>query len=152
MSAEARLRELRLELPPPPQPVGAYTRAVRTGSLIFVSGQLPMAAAQLQHAGKVGATLSVEQGQAAARLCAINALSVLREEAGSLDRVVRIVRLVGYVGSAPGFTDQAQVMNGASELMRDVFGERGVHARVAVGVAELPRGAAVELEVIAELE
>ncbi|MEW6751292.1 MAG: RidA family protein [Candidatus Latescibacterota bacterium] len=152
MSAEARLAQLEVDLPPPPQPVGAYTRAVRTGDLIFVAGQLPMAAGRLEHTGKVGSELSLEQGRAAARLCALNALSVLREETGSLDRVARIVRLVGYVASAPGFTGQTQVMNGASELLGEVFAERGVHARVAVGVCELPRGAAVELEVIAQVE
>lgn len=152
MSAERKLAELGLELPPPPQPAGAYTRAVRTGNLVFVSGQLPTADGTIQFAGKVGRELSAEEGYQAARLCALNALSVLKAEAGSLDNIARIVRLGGFVCSVDGFTGQAQVVNGASELFGEVLGEKGIHARLAIGVAELPLGAAVELEVIAELE
>lgn len=152
MSPEGKLAELGLELPSPPQPAGAYTRAVRTGHLIFVAGQLPTADGAIQFSGKVGKDLSVEEGYQAARLCALNALSVLKAESGSLDDIARIVRLGGFVCSADGFSGQAQVVNGASELFGEVLGEKGIHARLAIGVAELPLGAAVELEVIAEMK
>lgn len=150
MSAEARLAALGLTLPAPPQPAGAYTRAVRSGDLVFVSGQLPISDGQVLYKGLVGADLGLEEGAAAARLCGLNALSVLKAELGDLANIARVVRLGGFVASAPGFVDQAGVVNGASDLMAAVLGDRGVHARLAVGVAGLPLGAAVELEVIAE--
>lgn len=150
MSADDKLRELNLVLPPPPQPAGAYTRAVQSGNLVFVSGQLPLADGQIQYAGTLGDDLDVDAGYAAARLCALNALSILKAETGDLDRV-KIVRLGGYVASAPGFFDQAKVINGASDLMAEVLGEQGVHARLAIGATSLPLGAAVELEVIAAI-
>lgn len=150
MSAEDKLKDLGLELPPPPQTAGAYRRSVRSGQLIFVAGQLPLAGGEMQYSGQVGADLSVEEGYAAARLCMLNALSVLKAEAGSLD-ALRLVRLGGFVASAEGFTGQAQVVNGASELAAEVLGEQGIHARLAVGAIALPLGAAVELEVIAEV-
>jgi len=152
MSAEARLKALGLKLPTPPQPAGAYTRAVRTGSLIFVAGQLPMAEGEIKFSGKVGKDLNLEEGYQAARLCALNALSILKAEAGSLEDVAQVVRLGGFVCSADGFTEQARVVNGASDLFREVLGEQGIHARLAIGTSELPLGAAVELEVIAELK
>ena len=148
MSAEDKLRELGLQLPPPPQPAGAYTRAIKSLDLIFVSGQLPLAEGQIQYAGTLGVDLDVDAGYAAARLCALNALSVLKAEAGTLE-TVSIVRLGGYVASATDFYDQAKVINGASDLMAEVLGDKGIHARLAVGVTSLPLGAAVELEVIA---
>lgn len=148
MSAEDKLRELGLQLPPPPQPAGAYTRAIKSMGLIFVSGQLPLAEGQIQYAGTLGVDLDVDAGYAAARLCALNALSVLKAEAGTLE-TVSIVRLGGYVASATDFYDQAKVINGASDLMAEVLGDKGIHARLAVGVTSLPLGAAVELEVIA---
>ena len=148
MSAEDKLRELGLQLPPPPQPAGAYTRAIKSMDLIFVSGQLPLAEGQIQYAGTLGVDLDVDVGYAAARLCALNALSVLKAEAGTLE-TVSIVRLGGYVASASDFYDQAKVINGASDLMAEVLGDKGIHARLAVGVTSLPLGAAVELEVIA---
>ncbi|MBI2503538.1 MAG: RidA family protein [Candidatus Latescibacteria bacterium] len=151
MSAEEKLAQLGLVLPEPPQPAGAYTRAVRWGELIFVAGQLPLEQGRIRYAGRVGADLSVEEGYAAARLCALNGLSVLKAEAGGLERVARILRLGGFVSSAEDFTDQAKVVNGASELFSAVLGQRGVHARLAVGVSQLPLGAAVELEIIAAL-
>ncbi|MBT4501479.1 MAG: RidA family protein [Gemmatimonadetes bacterium] len=151
MSVDEKLKELGIQLPPPPQPAGSYTRAVRTGSLLFVAGQLPMAEGEIRFSGKVGKDLSIEEGQAAARLCALNALSVLQAEAGSLDQVAQIVRLGGFVCSGEGFTGQAQVVNGASELFAELLGEKGIHARLAIGCSELPLGAAVELEVIAAL-
>ena len=151
MSARDRLTALGLTLPAPPQPAGAYTRATRAGELIFVAGQLPLRDGGIAYAGKVGSDLSVEEGYAACQLCALNALSVLEAEIGSLDEVKQILRMSGFVCSAPGFTDQAKVVNGASELMKEVLGERGIHARLAIGVSELPLGAAVELEVIAQV-
>ena len=150
MTAASKHTELGLVLPPPPAPAGAYTRAVRSDRQIFVSGQLPMANGTLQHAGAVGRDLTVEEGYQAAKLCALNALSILQAETEDLD-AVRILRIGGYVCSAENFTGQAQVVNGASELFATVLGERGIHARLAIGVASLPLGAAVELEVIAEL-
>jgi enamine deaminase RidA (YjgF/YER057c/UK114 family) len=144
-----RLQQMSLQLPSPPAPAGSYTRAVAAGGLVFVSGQLPLSEGRMAYEGAVGGDgLTVEAGYEAARLCALNALGVLAAEGCDLDRL-QIVRMTGYVASASGFTGQAQVVNGASELMAEVLGEAGVHARVAVGVAELPLGAAVELEVIA---
>ncbi len=151
MSIEQKLNELGIELPPPPQPAGAYTRAVRSGDQLFISGQLPVADGAIQYAGRVGGDLSQQQGYEAARLCALNALSILQAESGDLN-AVRIVRIGGYVCSEKDFTGQAQVVNGASDLFAAVLGERGVHARLAVGVYALPLGAAVELEVIAQIE
>lgn len=151
MTAEEKLVEMGLVLPEPPQPAGAYTRAVRWGDLIFVAGQLPLEQGRTRYAGRVGAELNVEEGYAAARLCALNGLSILKAEAGGLERVAQILRLGGFVRSAPGFTEQAKVVNGASELFSAVLGPRGVHARLAVGVSQLPLGAAVELEIIAAL-
>ncbi|MDE0965967.1 MAG: RidA family protein, partial [Candidatus Latescibacteria bacterium] len=127
-----------------------YTRAVKSGGLIFVSGQLPIADGKLQYAGTLGEDLDVEAGYAAAQLCALNALSVLNAETGNLDHVT-IVRLGGYVASASNFFEQAKVINGASDLMAEVLGDRGIHARLAVGAPSLPLGAAVELEVIAAM-
>lgn len=144
-----RLEEMELTLPVPPAPAGAYRRASKASGLVFVSGQLPIVDGRLAWQGAVGDRgLSVEAGRQAARQCALNALGVLAAEGCDLDRV-RIARMTGYVASTAGFVGQAQVVDGASELMADVLGEAGVHARVAVGVAELPLGAAVELEVIA---
>ena len=150
MTAADRLSELNLQLPPPPQPAGAYTGAVKSGGLIFVSGQLPIADGKLQYAGILGEDLDLEAGYAAAQLCALNALSVLNAETENLDHVT-IVRLGGYVASASNFFEQAKVINGASDLMAEVLGNRGIHARLAVGAPSLPLGAAVELEVIAAM-
>jgi enamine deaminase RidA (YjgF/YER057c/UK114 family) len=151
MTPNERLRDLGLELPPAPKPVGAYVPAVRTGNLLFVSGQLPMRGGELIVKGRLGDEVSIDQARECARQAALNALAAVAAEAGGLDRVARVVRLVGYVASAPGFTDQAKVMNAASELVADVFGEAGRHARAAVGAAELPLGAPVELEMIVEV-
>ncbi len=151
MTPEDRLRELGLELPPAPKPVGAYVPAVRTGNLVFVSGQLPMAGGRLLATGHVGREVSLEQAQACARQAALNALAVVAAEAGGLSKVARVVRLTGHVASAPGFTDQAKVMNAASELVAQVLGEAGRHSRAALGAAELPLGAPIELEMIVEV-
>ncbi|MBH0203320.1 MAG: RidA family protein [Nitrospira sp.] len=151
MSYEAKLTELGLALPAPPKPVANYVPVVRTGDLLFLSGVLPSRDGQLIMTGKLGQTLSIEQGMEAARVAVLNGLSIIRQEAGSLDRVKRIVKMVGHIASAPGFTDQPQVLNGASDLLVSLFGDAGRHARVAVGAAELPRQAPIEIELIVEL-
>lgn len=148
MSYERRLKELDIELPQPPKPVATYIPAVRTGDLLFLSGVLPMQNGQLAFSGKLGRDLTVEQGMEAAKLALLNALAIVKQELGSLDRVTRVVKVVGHVASAEGFTDQPLVLNGASDLLVAIFGEAGRHARVAVGAAELPRRAAVEVELI----
>lgn len=144
-----RLREAGLELPPVTTPVAAYLPAVTTGSLVYTSGQLPLADGALAATGKVGDQIGVEEAADLARICTLNALAAA---AGliDLDRVVRVVKVVGFVASAPGFTAQPTVINGASELLLSAFGEAGQHARSAVGVAELPLGAPVEVELVLE--
>ncbi len=151
MSAEERLSALGLTLPEPPQPVGSYVRARRTGNLIFVSGMVPILEGKLKYKGKVGADLSIEDGYEAARICALNILSVLKAEIGSLNHIVQMVRVGGFVRSADGFTDQPKVINGASDLFAEILQERGMHARAAVGVNELPLGCGVEVEAIVEV-
>lgn len=147
---EKNLAQLGLTLPPVVAPVAAYIPAIRTGALVYTSGQLPFVDGQLSATGKVGAEVSLEDAKEAAKLCALNAIAAVHDLVG-LDAVVRIVKVVGFVASAPGFTDQPQVINGASELLGAVFGDAGVHARSAVGVAELPRNTPVEVELIAEV-
>jgi enamine deaminase RidA (YjgF/YER057c/UK114 family) len=139
---------LGLQLPDPPKPVATYVPAVRTGNLLFLSGVLPMRNGQLAYKGKLGRELSVPEGVEAAKVAILNALAIAKQEIGSLDRITRVVKVVGHVASAEGFTDQPQVLNGASDLLVAIFGEAGRHARVATGAAELPRSAAVEIEVI----
>ena len=151
MSAEQKLKELGIDLPAPAKPVGAYVPAVRTGQLIFTAGQLPIEAGQLQAAGKVPADVPLGEAQAAARTAALNALAAVRAEAGSLDVVVREVRLNVFVNSTPGFTDQAKVANGASELIGEIFGPAGQHTRCAIGASELPLDAPLELDLIVEV-
>ncbi|MFE3442029.1 RidA family protein [Nocardia sp. NPDC059180] len=144
------LARLGLSLPEVAAPVAAYIPAVRTGSLVYTSGQLPFVSGALSATGKVGAEVSLEQAAEAARLCALNALAAVHDLVG-LDEVVRIVKVVGFVASAPGFSDQPLVINGASELLGEVFGAAGTHARSAVGVSELPKNTPVEVELIAEV-
>jgi enamine deaminase RidA (YjgF/YER057c/UK114 family) len=151
MTVDERLLEMGIALPEPPPPAGSYLPARRTGNLVFLAGQLPLAKGKLVYKGKLGNDLDVEDGYEAAKLCALNALSILKTELGSLDHIVKLVRVTGFVSSAPGFTDQPKVINGASEFLNQVLGEAGGHARVAIGVAELPLGAAVELELVAEV-
>jgi len=151
MSYELKLKELGLTLPAPPKPVATYIPAVRSGDLLFLSGVLPSRDGQLILTGKLGAGLSVEQGMEAAKVAVLNALAIVKSETGSLDRVKRIVKMVGHIASAPGFTEQPQVLNGASDLLVAIFGEAGRHARVAVGAAELPRHAPVEIELIVQV-
>lgn len=148
MSYESKLKALGLQLPLPPQPVATYIPAVRVGDLLFLSGVLPMRDGQLAFSGKLGRDLTAEEGMAAAKLSLLNALAIAKQELGSLDRISRVVKVVGYVASAEGFVQQPQVLNGASDLLVAVFGEAGRHARVAVGAAELPRRAPVEIEMI----
>lgn len=148
---EDRLREIGIEISPPPSPQGAYQPAVISGNLIFISGQLPLKEGRLLYRGKVGSEVSIEEGMEAAKLAAVNSLSVMKGELGDLGRIKKIVKLTGYVSSAHGFDMQAKVINGASQFFYDVFGDRGRHARAAVGVYELPLGAPVEIEVIAEI-
>ncbi len=148
--AYARLAELGLTLPQVVPPLAAYVPAVESGSHVYVSGQLPMVDGKLPQTGKVGADVSVEQGAELARICALNALAAIEALVG-LGRIVKIVKVTGFVASADGFTDQPGVINGASELFGNVLGELGRHARSAVGVAELPLGAPVEVELVVEL-
>jgi enamine deaminase RidA (YjgF/YER057c/UK114 family) len=150
-SPDDRLRELGIELPEVPKPRWAYVPAVRTGNLLFISGQIGVADGRIMHPGKLGADVDVDRGKDAARGCALQALAVARQELGTLDLVSRVVKLTVYVASAPGFGDQPTVANGASELLRDVFGDAGLGARAAVGVAELPMGASVEAEFVFEV-
>jgi enamine deaminase RidA (YjgF/YER057c/UK114 family) len=149
---EETLKAMGLALPAPPSPAGAYVRAKRTGNLIFVAGQLPLVEGEVKVKGRLGGGLTLEQGVEAARICALNALSILKAEAGSLDRVTQLVRVEGFVASTPEFTDHPKVINGASELFSAVLGEAGSHARLAVGVSALPLGAAVEVAVVAEIQ
>ncbi len=151
MTRADRLMELGIDLPDLAPPLGSYKPASITGSLLFVSGQLPLSGGKLVFEGKVGADVSPEDAARAARQSAINVLAVLKKELGTLDNVKKIVKVTGYVASAPGFTAQAGVLNGASDLFFDVFGEEGRHARAAVGVSELPLNAPVEVEIVAEI-
>ena len=146
----AKLEELGLTLPEVVPPLAAYVPAVQSGNYVYVSGQLPIVEGKLALTGKVGAEVTAEQATDLARTCAVNALAAIDAVVG-LGRVVKIVKITGFVASAPGFTAQPGVINGASELFLDVLGELGRHARSAVGVAELPLGAPVEVEVIAEV-
>ncbi len=152
MSIEEKLNELGISLPPAPTPIGAYVPAIQSQKLVFVSGQIPMFNGKVQFSGKVGREVDLEQAQEAARLCAVNALAVLQAQLGLLDSIRRIVRLEIFVNSAESFTDQSQVANGASNLLGEIFGDAGQHARLTVGVSELPLGAAVELALIAEIK
>jgi enamine deaminase RidA (YjgF/YER057c/UK114 family) len=149
---EARLKELGITLPSPPQPVANYVNGVRTGNLIFLAGKGPKRADGSEITGKLGADVSIEQGYEAARLTAINQLAVLKVMLGDLKKVKRIVKVLGMVNSDPAFVEQPKVINGFSDLMVAVFGDRGRHARAAVGMASLPRGQAVEIELIVEVE
>ncbi|HUK56005.1 MAG TPA: RidA family protein [Nitrospiria bacterium] len=151
MSIETRLKEQGIVLPIPPKPVANYVPAVRTGELLFTSGVLPMKEGKLAYEGKLGRDLTVEQGQDAARLALLNALAVVKQDQGNLDRVVRVVRLTGHVASAPGFVQQPAVLNGASDLLVAVFGEAGRHTRAALGAAELPLNSPIELELIVQV-
>ena len=146
-----RLAALGLTLPPVAAPVAAYVPALRTGAYVYVSGQVPVADGKLAGTGKVGAEVSTEEAAQMARTCALNGLAAAASVAGGLGGIRRIVKVVGFVASAPGFSGQPQVINGASELLIEVFGEDGRHARSAIGVAELPLNVPVEVEMIVEV-
>ena len=152
MTVEEKLTELGLALPAAAAPVGAYVPAVKTGNTVFTSGQLPSADGALVATGKVASDTSIEDAALGARQAVLNALAAIKAIVGSLDSVRQVVRLNCFVNSAPGFTDQAKVANGASELLTAIFGEAGAHTRCALGAAELPLNAAVELDLIVEVD
>jgi enamine deaminase RidA (YjgF/YER057c/UK114 family) len=151
MSIETKLKEKGIVLPTAPKPVANYVPAVRVGELLFTSGVLPMKEGKLAYEGKLGKDLTVEEGQESARLALLNALAVVKQETGSLDCVVRVIRLTGHVASAPGFVQQPTVLNGASDLLVAIFGEVGRHTRAALGAAELPLNSPIELELIVQV-
>ena len=148
---EERLQQLGVSLPSPAAPVAAYVPCVRTGNLVFVSGQVPLVEGTPSHLGHLGDDVSLEDGRAAARTCAINVLAALKAELGDLSAVRRVVKVTGFVAGTPAFTDMPKVVNAASELFGEVFGDAGRHARAAVGVAALPLGVPVEVEAVVEV-
>ncbi len=148
---EERLQELGVSLPAPATPVAAYVPCVRTGNLVYVSGQVPLVDGTPSHLGHLGDDVELEDGRAAAHTCAVNVLAALKAELGELSRVRRVVKVTGFVASTPAFTDHPKVVNAASELFGDVFGDAGRHARAAVGVAALPLGVPVEVEAVVEV-
>lgn len=150
MSANQRISDLGIVLPQVATPAGAYVPAVVSGNLVFTAGQIPLVDGKLAATGKVGKDLSAEQAKEIARICALNAVAAVRSVIGDLDRVKKIVKVVGFVASDPSFSQQPAVLNGASELLEQIFGENGIHARSAVGVAVLPLDAPVEVELIVE--
>ena len=148
---DEKLKSLNIELPTPPKPAGAYIPVVISDQTAYVSGQIPIKDGKVAFKGKVPAEQSLEQAQSAAKICVINALSQLKSKLGNLDRISKIVRVSGYVNSSPEFTDQPKVMNAASDLLFEIFGEKGQHSRIAVGVASLPLGSTVEIDMIVEI-
>jgi enamine deaminase RidA (YjgF/YER057c/UK114 family) len=149
---EKKLAEMGLSIPEAPKPVAAYVPAVKTGEYIYTSGQIPLVNGELKFKGKIGAEMTLEQGYEAAKVCALNCLSVIKGLIGDLDKIEQVVKVVGFVNSAPGFNMQPKVINGASELLGAVLGEKGFHARSAVGVNELPLDATVEVEMIVKVK
>lgn len=149
---EKKLREMGLELPAAPKPVAAYVPAVQSGNLVFTAGQIPFLNGELKYKGKLGRDLTVEEGYEAAKLCALNCLSVIKAVIGDLDRIEQVVKVNGFVNSMPEFADQPKVINGASELLGKLFGEAGIHARAAVGSVSLPIHAACEVEMIVRIK
>ncbi|MBU1098583.1 MAG: hypothetical protein CVV23_03945 [Ignavibacteriae bacterium HGW-Ignavibacteriae-2] len=149
---EEKILSLGLLVPEAPKPLAAYIPAIKTGNLVFTAGQLPMVSGELKFKGKLGGTVSIEEGKDAARTCALNCLSVIKSVAGNLDNIERIIKVTVFVNSASGFSDQPKVANGASEFLVEVFGEAGKHVRSAVGVNELPIDASVEIEMVVELK
>lgn len=146
-----KLKELGIELSETPAALGSYIPSNFTGNVLYISGQLPVKKGKLEFEGKVGSDLSIEDGYQAAKLAAINSLSVIKSTIGDFRMLSKIVKVTGYVASAPGFSKQANVINGASDLFFELLGDKGAHARVAVGVSELPLNSPVEIEVIAEI-
>ncbi len=152
MTVEEKLKSLGSTLPQTPKPVAAYIPAIQVDDMVYTSGQLPIVEGELKLKGKLGREISKEQGYEAAKICALNALSAIKGIIGDLDRIEQVVKVVGFVASAQGFIEQPFVVNGASEFLKELFGEKGAHARSAVGMAELPLGAAVELEMIVKVK
>jgi len=152
MNIEEKIKSLNLKLPEPPKPAGAYIPVVRAGSFIFTSGMLPIEAQKIKIKGKLGKEVNISQGYEAARICILNGLSAIKQEIGSLDKIKQVIRLNGYIQSEKGFTEQANVLNGASELLVSIFGEAGKHSRTAIGVSELPLNASVELDMTLGVE
>jgi enamine deaminase RidA (YjgF/YER057c/UK114 family) len=150
-SFDAQLAALGLVLPAPPKPVATYIPVVKVGDLLFLSGMIPLRDGTLIMAGKLGQEISIEQGYEGAKICLLNALAVIRQEFGTLDRVKQVVKMVGYVASTADFVQQPAVINGASDLLVKLFGDAGRHARVAVGAAALPLNAPVEIELIVQV-
>ena len=148
---EEKLSLLNISLPTPPKPAGSYIPVVRTGNLVFVSGQIPVKDGKVEFQGKVPTNVPIEVAQQAAKLCIINVLAQLKSEIGTLDKISRIVRVSGFVNSAQDFVEQPKIINAASDLLFEIFGEKGKHSRIAVGVASLPLNATVEIDVIAEI-
>jgi enamine deaminase RidA (YjgF/YER057c/UK114 family) len=152
LSYEKKLQELGITLAEPPKPLAAYVPGVKIDKYIYTAGQIPLVNGQLKYKGKVGKDVSIEDAYDAAKTCVINCLSIVKSLAGSLDNVEKIVKVTGFVNSAPGFNQQPQVVNGASELLGEIFGEAGAHARSAVGVNELPLDSTCEVELIVKLK
>ena len=148
---EEKLKSLNITLPSPPSPAGAYIPVVKSGNTVYVSGQIPIEEGKVAFKGKVPTAQPLENAQKAAKLCAINALAQLKKELGDLDRISRILRVSGFVNSEPDFTNQPKVINAASDLLFEIFGEKGQHSRIAVGVASLPLGSTVEIDMIVEI-
>jgi len=148
---EEKLKSLNITLPSPPKPAGAYVHVIKSDHTVYVSGQIPIKDGKLAFKGKVPNDQSLEQAQEAAKLCALNALAQLKSELGSLDKISKILRVSGFVNSVPDFTEQPKIINSASDLLFEIFGEKGKHSRIAVGVASLPLGATVEIDMIVEI-
>jgi len=146
-----KIKELGFELPEAPKPVASYIPCVKSGNLLFTSGVLPMLKGELLYKGKIDQVYSIEEGYKAAQICLLNALSIINDSAG-LKNIAKIVKLTGYVNSSAGFTNQPKIINGASDLLVEIFGEKGRHARCAVGACELPLDASVELDLIVEIK
>ena len=151
MNVEDRIVDLGLEIPETPEPVASYISAVQSDKLVFTSGQVAFIKGELSYRGKLGESLDVEDGYQSARIAAMNCLSAAKSVIGNLDRIKQIVRMTGFVNSAPKFVDQPRVLNGASDLLIKIFGDKGKHSRLAIGAAELPLGASVEIEMIIEI-
>jgi len=149
--SEEELRKIGINLPEPSEPIGNYTSLVRSGNLLFVSGMLPRVNGKILFTGKVGGEITLQEGYDAAKLCVLNSLSAVKAEIKNLDKISRVVKVVGYVASEKSFFDQPRVVDGASDILVRIFGNRGKHARVSVGVSELPGNAPVEIEVIFEI-
>jgi len=149
---EDKIKELGYDLPETPKPLAAYIPALKTGDYVYTSGQVPIVKGELKFSGKIGSDLSIDDGQKAAIICALNALSAVKGVTGDLEKVERIVKLTVFVNSSDGFTDQPKVANGASEFLGQIFGEKGKHTRSAVGVSELPVNSAVEIEMIVKVK